>query len=249
VKIVAAVAIALLFATPGIRLFRLRLRSGSGPEGWLSAFFLGLAIGIPLRLNLIGATDTSSALVQVLSGIALVSLITAASSLIIFTRRVFRPNSNIARVWTTLTVCCMSAVFPALFALGQLHSMIHPIAMAANLWALSAFVWTFVECINYYLRMRRQAQIGLGDPVVQNRFLLWSIWTGSFIVLPILSITSKVVLLADAAPGEAVVASAGLLNFIYATVLVCSASMLVAIWLSFFAPETYLARMRGSTTA
>jgi hypothetical protein len=249
VELAVAVVIASMFATPGIKLLRLRLRNGTGPEGWLSLFFFGLAIGTPLRLNLAGNPDVSVEWLRILSGVALIGLTGAAGSLTVFTWRVFRPASGIAKFWTGLTICVFAATGPVLFAIGQMANQIHPISMVANLWAISAFAWTFSECLNYYMRMRRQARVGLGDPVVQNRFLLWSIWTGSFVALPILTFSVKLALLANTAPGEKIAASVAVMTFIRVAVLVCSSSMLVSIWLSFFAPERYLVRIRGEQSA
>jgi hypothetical protein len=42
-------------------------------------------------------------------------------------------------------------------------------------WALMCVIWAFVEYTIYVNRMSRQARMGLGDPVVRNRFLLWMI--------------------------------------------------------------------------
>jgi WS/DGAT/MGAT family acyltransferase len=42
-------------------------------------------------------------------------------------------------------------------------------------------IWAFVEYTIYVNRMSRQARMGLGDPVVRNRFLLWMIWTGAIV--------------------------------------------------------------------
>ena len=247
-KIAIAVAIAALFATPGIRLLRLRLRNGSGPEGWLSLFFLGLAVGTPLRLYLAGSHDSSAEWLRISSGIAIVGLITAAAALTVFTQRVFRPDSAIAKLWCGLTIGVFGVTSSGLFITNQMANQIHPLAMVANAWAISSFAWTFFECAQYYIRMRRKARIGLGDPVVQNRFLLWSVWTGSFVLLPIVILTIKIFLVANTAPGQQVVASPALMSFIQVIVLLCSSLMLVSIWLSFFAPEAYLARIRSEAT-
>jgi hypothetical protein len=249
VKLAIGIAIACMFATPGIRLLRLRLSNRAGPEGWLSVFFLGLAIGAPLRLQLAGASDVSAEWMRILSGVAVVALTTSAASLTGFTWRVFRPDSGIAKLWSGLTICVFCAACLGLFVTGQTANQTHPLSMLANAWAISAFAWTFFECVNYYTRMRRQAQIGLGDPVVQNRFLLWSIWTGSLVALPIVILAVKVMLLADTAPGEQVMAPVGVMTFVRAVVLICSSSMLVSIWLSFFAPQAYLVRIRGEASA
>jgi len=245
VKIAIAVAVAALFATPGIRLLRLRLRNGSGLEGWLSVFFLGLAVGAPLRLYLAGNLVVSVESLRVLSGVAIVGLTTAAAALTVFTQRVFRPNSGIAKLWSGVTICVFGATCLGLFATDQMANQTHPLSIFANSWAISAFAWTFFECARYYIRMRRKAQVGLGDPVVQNRFLLWSIWTGSFVLLPIVILAIKIFLVANTAPGEPIVAPPGLMTFIQVTVLLCSSSMLVSIWLSFFAPQAYLVHIRS----
>ena len=43
----------------------------------------------------------------------------------------------------------------------------------------SVLVWAHLECLLYYRTMRRRQRLGLADPVLANRFLLWSLWTGA----------------------------------------------------------------------
>jgi hypothetical protein len=37
------------------------------------------------------------------------------------------------------------------------------------------YVWASVESLGYYLRLRRQLRIGLGDPIAAERMLLWGL--------------------------------------------------------------------------
>jgi hypothetical protein len=44
---------------------------------------------------------------------------------------------------------------------------------------LGALFWGSLEAFRYWGRMRKRTRLGLADPAVTNRFLLWSIGAGS----------------------------------------------------------------------
>ena len=56
----------------------------------------------------------------------------------------------------------------------------------------AVLLWLFVESAIYAQRMRRRVRLGLGDPVVANRFTLWAIWTGALACIPLFVLTLRV---------------------------------------------------------
>jgi hypothetical protein len=45
------------------------------------------------------------------------------------------------------------------------------------------FVWMAVESFRYWTLLRRRLRLGLADPLVTNRFLLWAAWAFSIVLL------------------------------------------------------------------
>lgn len=98
--------------------------------------------------------------------------------------------------------------------------------------------WFGCEAGFYYLRMKRRTKIGLADPVVTNRFLLWTF--ASFF---------GAVLMATAIPPVVlgrthVLTHAALILFGVAGVAAAS-----CYWLAFFPPESYRQRLRSRVPA
>jgi hypothetical protein len=125
---------------------------------------------------------------------------------------------------------------------GEMHNMSHPVAILGNAFAILPFSWAFIECLSFYRRMRKQAAFGIGDPVVSNRFLLWSVWTGVFTVLPFVALTLRLML----ASGEMALGSLDAGNFHLRLFIVVCMVGFASIWLSFFPPAAYVAYLRRS---
>jgi hypothetical protein len=234
-----------LFMTiPALRLIALWRRTRLAPEGFLALFFLAFGVGIPLRLYLIRNTALSSAWLESLNACAVMCLLTAVASLILFTRNVFRPSSVRARALAGLVITICIGCVSAMAWEGAFADPLHPATMVANVIALPAFWWAFIECGSQYRKMRRQGHLGIGDPIVRNRFLLWSLWTGAFSVLPTFVLGLKLFLIAVTPEGQTTVAPPALLAFTKLLALACLTTAGTSIWLSFFPPAFYVARLR-----
>ena len=232
-----------ILALPGARLALLWRRTRLAPEGWLALFFLGFAIGIPIRFYLIRNPGVDPGWTEALSGIALFSLIGSVISMLIFTRDVFRPSSRIARVLSHVIVLVLVLCVGVIAHDRALSIVMHPAALLANACATPIFWWAFFECGGQHANMRRQAKLGLGSPLVRDRFFLWSLWTGALCVIPTMAIVVKLVLIAGTPAGEEIVAPDGLMLVLRVLVLGMSSVAGVAIWLSFFPPPRYIARV------
>lgn len=97
------------------------------------------------------------------------------------------------------------------------------------------FAWMSAESLRYYAQMRRRIGLGLADPVVANRFLLWGAGTG--LSSPIVFFLLYLTLTRDQLLGGDVLASSVVMlaGFINTTVW----------WLTFVPPETYLRWVRS----
>ena len=98
--------------------------------------------------------------------------------------------------------------------------------------------------------MRRRQSLGLADPIVANRFLLWSIWIGALTFLPLITLTLRGLSIVAFGNNE-FVSSANIallpvltqaLRIIFAVIAPIAA---IALSLSFFPPASYLNRIRS----
>jgi hypothetical protein len=96
---------------------------------------------------------------------------------VLFTWRVFRPHSRAAAaafLGFTLGSVALLTGYAGADALGD------PLYRGRWFWSeaalhLLALAWASAEALRYHARMRRRLRLGLADPVVANRFLVWGI--------------------------------------------------------------------------
>ena len=142
---------------------------GIGPAGFaLMVFAMLFGEGRPLAaLVLLAAAQLA------MSG--------GAVSAYLFNWTVFRRDDAWARGLVALGAVAFAAAFFGRFATGN-----YVLPMRLDLWSeLSSFdvivclLWGSAESLRYYGLMRRRARLGLADPVLSNRFLLWGLGIGS----------------------------------------------------------------------
>jgi hypothetical protein len=221
-------------AALGVRLLRLSRRTGARPELWLGLAFLfagGSAWLIPLA-----ATDgLPTATARSLAFIAQGGLTVAIAFLALFTGCVFRPDSA-ARWLSPLLVAANVAAAVAVIASGM-PLPIGRVGLFVLLSRCAVLLWLFVESAFYAQRMRRRVRLGLGDPLVANRFTLWAIWTGALACIPLFVLALRMLGVLEAlVPGTPLPAA---VRSIIAVLGMGGAAALVACWLAFFPPATY----------
>ena len=184
----AAFATLLLFVVGwliGVRLLLLASRTRRLPELTIGLNILTIA---GLSYPLAGLSTFLRESSPTLAAFCLVASATAShvgvTSLCLFTWKVFRPGSRLARL-----VVIASAVAIAVGFAGNLYVAVisHATQMAdKRAWTLFlmaiatvAFGWSAAESLVYHDKLRRRLALGMADPVVANRFLLWGIWMGS----------------------------------------------------------------------
>jgi hypothetical protein len=173
-------AIALIVA---IRLLRLGART-RGPERWLGVYFLFMwFLGFLLASAIyLGWSDARLALPEPWRA-PLHGLYIAASSfglygIAVFTQRVFRPTSALARHAVTAAGIVLVFAWVAFgltegFAVAIVNGWAYWLGFAVRELAI---VWLAIESLQYWTQVRRRLHVGLADPIVVNRFLLWGIW-------------------------------------------------------------------------
>ena len=110
--------------------------------------------------------------------------------------------------------------------------------------------WASFESFRYWRAMRKREALGLADPVVTNRFLLWTLWTGGVTLLPGLALALRavtIVFVGEGAVTEEIAARYQpiLLPLMRTLFLVIIPIAVASLSLSFFPPRAYLDRMRA----
>lgn len=174
---------ALVETVVGIRLLLLWRRTRQLPEFLVGAGLL-LIGGIGYCLVAAGGLGRGSNgdLSLVVVGLGLASIGLGVTALSVFTWKVFRPN----QLWGgALSLGALLAA--GVICAGGVRSMslgpadADPVETGAAWWfALRMlfqvwYVWTGFEALSEYARARRRLALGLSNPLVVNRLLLWGV--------------------------------------------------------------------------
>lgn len=229
----------------GFRLVSLARRTRQAPELLLGSAILGTAVlgygvlivGMILRSTL-GSDPVPTSLV-VLTGFGKVSHDLGVSLFLVFAVSVFRPREAWARI---LAGAAMLLIWTGLVWGAVQGSFRVDNTLSAAWWCEYAVIWTYslwlvFESYRYWRLMRRRAELGLADPMVTNRFLLWG--TGSlftFLATGIASIPFVLVgspeRMADLAPP------------IYVATAITGVCSISCSYLAFLPPAWFEARVR-----
>jgi hypothetical protein len=166
----------------------------------------------------------------------------------LFTLRVFHPSSAVARIFAglTITLILMTTAHNLLAGYTSIENSYSMVA--TNFMRLIPTSWAFYESCRYWGSMRRREALGLADPILTNRFLLWSVWTGAVTLLPLIALilrTLSIVMLGNEEFSNGVGAKLMpvVLSGIRMIFLVVAPVAAAALSLSFFPPRAYLDRV------
>lgn len=174
-------AYAVMSAFVGARLVMRSIPARGLPELLMGLAYL-MAPGVGYPLAVIGSLlqDRSAGPLMFAAGEALIVL--GCTCFFFFNARVFRPASVLAQ-----GAAALGAILFAISGseLVRGHIALGPNALnvasvrAASVTMLAvlglAYAWTAYEGFRHQRMMQRRARVGLGDPVVANRFLLWAV--------------------------------------------------------------------------
>ena len=174
----------LLNLVVGLRLLVRARRGWPTPELMLALYFLVSAfLSTPPQILVYGGMGDPRLAVpepasRALLAFAVLAMAIGASAIYVFTWKTFRPERGWARA-IVLAGCASLAIG---YAIEALHEGFAPVVFAGTGhwigWAgrSAAMFGVAFESFRYWLLLRRRLRLGLADPVVTNRFLLWSIW-------------------------------------------------------------------------
>lgn len=244
---IVPVAIAVLLAAPALRLLLLAHRTRQTPELWVGLFFLGVAIGIPARLVGANLSATDSLAATSYNGVGHVAFAAGACALFLFVRSVFHPADRWASTLATTGIAVICLTTAVLILGGDVNQERSLAVLAVNLSRVAPILWAFVESARYRGVMKRRAALGMGDPVVANRFLLWSLWTGALGLIPGLAAVLRMVNYSAIWLGlemqQTAALQQGAVKLLGACLAVAAPVAIAALWLSFFPPKRYLERL------
>ncbi len=222
----------------GVRLLWLGRRARKVPEAMLGVSFLASgAVGFALVLvaNVTMKTHYEWREPLLFWGLLIVDIGLIGN--VSFVRFVFRPQA----IWALLVAGgLVAAVFGPFVWDGLVQQAVMPKPDHVSPWIgnvarLAIYGWGSVEGLLYYGKLRRRLSLGLADPVVTNRFVLWSV--GELGALAItLTATSLWVTGGSSEYTESFIALYALLGFVTSC----------ANWMVFFPPPAYVRWLRRS---
>jgi hypothetical protein len=234
---VGFVAFFIVALVVGVRLLLLARRTRELPELLMGVGVLGIGpVGFGFMVGAQQAGENAS-LQTVLLGIGTFAVAAGALAKYIFNWRVYHPESVIARA---------VVVAAGLFLFGSsVHAGITT-GFAAESEASARYVirsslqigcllWGSLESLLYWRKMRLRMGLGLADPVVTNRFLMWAIGAGAAGLGSLVGTVAQIVTGQNSMGVGWVMASSSLHGLVAA----------IAIGLAFIPPAAYLRWIRG----
>ncbi len=224
------------------RLIRLGEHTRASPELALGGGLLLVAVlGLPLsalgRLPSIGATGLGTALFHA----GMLCVCCGIWLFYAFTWRVYYADSKPAMIWMVFISLVLIACFVGYAVItsmgGDLETAIRrgrPVGFCIIAATGGSFLWTSVESFRYHRMLMRRHALGLADPVVCNRVLLWALsgLAGTLMILAVIGFFLNDVVVVRSSPAITVISGMG--------------SVMALCWyLAFLPPAAYLDWVRG----
>jgi hypothetical protein len=166
----------------GVRLLLLARRTGEMPELLIGLAVLGIGpLGYGFSMLGFATLGRSTITSATLQGSGFVAVFIGAAAQYLFVWYVFRRQARWARPLVYAAIVLMATAYVADISENGLAN--RPF-VSFWFWGsmclrLLVMAWSSVESLLYWRRMRRRLRLGLADPVVTNRFLLWGVGSGA----------------------------------------------------------------------
>ena len=220
-----------------LRLFRLATRTRRLPEVLVGVYFLLVPVAISLSIRVDRFEAAYAAAVRATAN-ALFTI--GGIALLLFAWCVFRRDARWAKALAFGGSGVLAAVWAAGFPLGSYHA---GTSLFLLLPVYLSYSWVFSESILYHRMLRRRQRLGLVDPVLANRFLLFAIWTGSVVAITVLGVAGSFAQLLSGTFRD----GGGLGDpVILGITRLLAVPIAVSIWLTFVAPARYHAWLRAN---
>ncbi len=250
----------------GLRLLRAPAATRAHPERLLSLYFLlGAFLGnATSSVAYIGWADPSLGIplgsTTALNASSLLGGTLGAAGVYLFTARTFHgPGSVHERNATLAAWTAIVLMIACLFAEGVAEGFSIRIVAGPLHWIgfslrVLAFACAGSESLRYYAASKRRLRLGLAEPIVTNRFLLWGVWaltTGLLLSSELIARVLYLTATGDAALSPEAVAQVAQ-PIITTTVTVTGALGSIAVtvlFMTFFPTPGFLRWLAGSPRA
>jgi hypothetical protein len=166
----------------GVRLVTLAARTRRLPELLIGLGILGIGpTAMGSMLLAASLVKSSPGLARGATAFAFVAIAVGATAACVFNWKVFRPDQPSTRIWVCLTAALFGLAIAAAAAITGFADPLRPGPGGIFVSTLSAanLLWGAGESLLYWRMMRRRLRLGLADPLVTNRFLLWGVGIGA----------------------------------------------------------------------
>ena len=173
----------LLSLVVGVRLLVRARRGWPAPELSLAIYFLVSAfLATPPQIVVYGGMGdprlaVAEPVAHALLAFAVAAMAIGAAAAYVFTWKTFRPERTFAKVIVAAGCGCLALGYAIEAVEGFAPVMFagpgHWIGWAGR---TAAPLGIAFESFRYWRMLRRRLRLGLADPVVTNRFLLWAVW-------------------------------------------------------------------------
>lgn len=230
----------------GIRLVLLWTRTRELPELLIGVGVLGIGpVGFgsqrvaQIMLEGARAADPEAAIPTTATVLTVIGVTTAVIGVVcklVFNTRVYHADSAVMSRLMWAGVAVLAGLLGYRLAIGdvvpgQLHSAV---ANAQAFAQIGVLLWGSAEALIYWRRMQRRTNLGLADPAVTNRFLLWGIGAGAAGVGSLVGTTAALITGQQMADAGWIVISSSAHGLVAA----------IALSLAFVPPASYLRWVR-----
>jgi hypothetical protein len=222
----------------GLRLVALATRTHRSPELLIGIGILGIGpTGLGCMLGAAALYQLSPAASRVFTAAGLFAVACGSVAACLFNRMVFRPDSASARAWVLATTAFFGVAFGLEIATTRFADPLRP-GVGGSLVSLLCtltLLWGAVESIRYWRLMRRRLRLGLADPLVTNRFLLWGLGIGAAGVGSLISVSVQQIVGLSMSELPAVTFSNSMFGLVSALLM----------WIAFLPPATWRRWIQG----
>jgi len=220
----------------GVRVLLLARRTRELPELLMGIGVLGIGpVGFGLMVVAYELKDAPE-LKPVLTACALAAVSSGVLAKFVFNWRVYHPSARLP-MW--VTAAAAAALLGSFLFSGLVHgftdvSSLSPQSLVRTALQVGCLLWGAGESFVYFTKMRRRVRLGLADPVIANRFLMWAIGAFAAGWGTAVGTVTQIVTGADSLRSDWVMASSSLHGLVAA----------IAIALAFIPPGFYVRYIR-----
>jgi len=219
----------IIYLIVGIRLARLASRTGERPERLLSNMFFFTAISYAFYV--VPLISSAEALWTPFNFAGRVSYLPAPILVALFTRDVFRSESRLSTfmVYATAVLLVVGLCGSMMVNDWEGFELGSPFFWLEWVGYTIPYAWAGFEAFGQYLPSRRRRRLGLCDPMVCNRLLLWGLFGAIQVGLSLVLLQMYAEFATDSAFSTLTDGLAGVLEVISLTL----------VWFVFFPPRFY----------